>query len=55
MPFIMRSIEDTNEVFGCLGKLTTVYAGMEVAMDAYMWVAEEGKFLNYKGWRNSDQ
>ena len=42
--FIMRCIEDANENFGCPGKSTTVYAGMEDVMEAYMWVAEEVRF-----------
>jgi hypothetical protein len=40
----MRCIEDANENFGCPGKSTTVYAGMEDVMEAYMWVAEEVRF-----------
>jgi hypothetical protein len=52
-PLIRNCIEDANKGFGCLGKLTAVYAGTEDVMDMYMWVAEEGKFLAPKGWRNS--
>jgi hypothetical protein len=50
---ISNCIEDANKGFGYPGKLTTVYAGTEDVVDEYMWVAEEGKFLAPKGWRNS--